>query len=94
MGLSSLRRAGFVRSLVRRIGVHRVVAVVDLVRLPLLALVGVVVGRLPRDRRLVVLGSPLDRFADNAAHHCRIDEGAHDHGENSGANDREPQRAA
>src|SRR3954453_16874551 len=68
VNLTTLRRAPFVRSLVRSIGVHRVNLIVRLLQLPLLALVRVVVGRLPRDRRLVVLGSPLDRFADNAAY--------------------------
>ncbi|MDX6323856.1 MAG: teichoic acid glycerol-phosphate transferase [Nocardioidaceae bacterium] len=68
MNLPALRRAAFVRSLVRSIGVHRVNVVVRLLQLPPLALVGLVVRRLPRDRRLVVLGSPLDRFADNAAY--------------------------
>ena len=49
-------------------GVHRVTAAVGLVQAPCLALVGLSLRRLPRNRRLVVLGSPLDRFADNAAY--------------------------
>jgi len=66
--LSMLRSARVVRLLVRRLGVHRVTWLLGLVQLPLLALVGLVVGRLPRDRTLVAMGSPLDRFADNAAY--------------------------
>jgi len=53
---------------IRTIGVERVVALVGLVQLPLLALLGAVVRRLPRDPRIVALGAPLDRFADNSAY--------------------------
>ncbi|MBY9073517.1 CDP-glycerol glycerophosphotransferase family protein [Nocardioides sp. WL0053] len=66
--LSRLRQLRVVRVLVRRLGVHRVTAAVGLVQAPCLALVGLTLRRLPRNRRLVVLGSPLDRFADNAAY--------------------------
>jgi CDP-glycerol glycerophosphotransferase (TagB/SpsB family) len=66
--LSTLRRLRPVRAVVRRVGVHRVSALVGLAQLPLLKVVEVVLRRFPRDRRLVVLGSPLDRFSDNAAY--------------------------
>lgn len=56
------------RRVVRRVGVHRLQSVLALVALPLLAVARATVGRLPRDPRLVVLGAPLDRFADNAAY--------------------------
>jgi CDP-glycerol glycerophosphotransferase (TagB/SpsB family) len=64
----SLRSARPLRALARRFGVHRAALLLGLVRLPLLALVSGVVRRLPRDPNLVVMGSPLDRFADNAAY--------------------------
>ena len=68
MNLTSLRRVPAVRTVVRRLGVHRVVAVVGLLRLPVSALLRVLISPLPRDPRLVVFGSPLDRFADNSAY--------------------------
>lgn len=47
---------------------ERVVVLVRLLQLPFLTLLGALVSRLPRDPRTVVLGSPLDRFADNSAY--------------------------
>lgn len=37
-------------------------------RLPMLGVLRLAVARVPRDARLVVLGTPLDRFADNSAY--------------------------
>ena len=68
MGSSALRRSRPVRTLVRKLGVHRVVAVTNLVQYPLLRLLAASVGRVPRDPRLLVFGATLDRFADNAAY--------------------------
>lgn len=68
MSAASLRQTPVVRRVIRTIGVERVVAVVGLVQLPFLALVAAVVRRLPRDPRIVALGAPLDRFADNSAY--------------------------
>src|SRR4051794_2371826 len=58
----SLRRAA------RRFGVHRAALLLGLVELPALRLVELFAERVPRDPRLVAMGSPLDRFADNAAY--------------------------
>lgn len=66
--LTSLRQNRVVRTVVRRVGVHRVTAAVHLAQAPLHVAVASLVRRVPRDQRLVVLGSPLDRFADNAAY--------------------------
>jgi CDP-glycerol glycerophosphotransferase (TagB/SpsB family) len=66
--LTRLRQSRAARLVVRRIGVHRVTLVLGLAQLPALKAVEVVLGRLPRDPHLVVLGSPLDRFSDNAAY--------------------------
>jgi CDP-glycerol glycerophosphotransferase (TagB/SpsB family) len=66
--LNRIRQLRAVRWLVRRLGVHRVTTVVGLVQAPCVLLLSVLVRRVPRDRRLVALGSPLDRFADNAAY--------------------------
>ncbi|WP_446219656.1 CDP-glycerol glycerophosphotransferase family protein [Micromonospora sp. IBHARD004] len=66
--LSKVRQWRVVRLAVRRVGVHRVTAVAGLVQAPLLAILALVLRRLPRNDRLVVMGSPLDRFADNAAY--------------------------
>jgi hypothetical protein len=68
MNLVSLRRSRAVRTIVRTVGVHRVVTVVEVLRLPLLKLAERLLPLVPRDRSLVVMGSPLDRFADNAAY--------------------------
>lgn len=65
---ASLRQAPRVRWLIRKIGVERVVVLVHLLQLPLQMLLGAFVGALRRDPRTVVLGSPLDRFADNSAY--------------------------
>lgn len=66
--LTSIRQNRVVRTVVRRVGVHRVTAAVHLAQAPLHVAVASLVRRVPRDQRLVVLGSPLDRFADNAAY--------------------------
>jgi len=66
--LTKVRQWRAVRVLVRRLGVHRVSSVVGAVQAPFLLLLAPVLRRLPRDARLVALGSPLDRFADNAAY--------------------------
>jgi CDP-glycerol glycerophosphotransferase (TagB/SpsB family) len=65
---ASLRQSPYVRWVIRTIGVERVVALVGLLQLPFLTLLGAVVRRLPRDPRIVALGAPLDRFADNSAY--------------------------
>ena len=66
--LTNVRQNRVVRTLVRRIGVHRVTAAVHLAQAPLQVVASSLVRRVPRDQRLVALGSPLDRFADNAAY--------------------------
>lgn len=66
--LSKIRQMRLVRLLVRRVGVHRVTTILGLVQTPLLVSLALVLRRLPRNSRLVVMGSPLDRFADNAAY--------------------------
>ncbi|HVQ87692.1 MAG TPA: CDP-glycerol glycerophosphotransferase family protein [Actinomycetes bacterium] len=66
--LAKLRQVRGVRVLVRRIGVHRVTMIVGLAQWPMLQLLGVFLPLLPRDPRLVAVGAPLDRFADNAAY--------------------------
>lgn len=66
--LTSLRRTRWVRIVVRGVGVHRVTALVNLAQAPLQLAVSVIAQLVPRDQRLVALGSPLDRFADNAAY--------------------------
>jgi CDP-glycerol glycerophosphotransferase (TagB/SpsB family) len=66
--LNKVRQWRLVRLLVRRVGVHRVTTVIGFLQAPFLAVLGLVLKRLPRNSRLVVLGSPLDRFADNAAY--------------------------
>ena len=63
-----VRSARVARVLVRRIGVHRVAALVGLIQRPALWVIGLLLGWVPRSQRLVVMGSPLDRFADNAAY--------------------------
>lgn len=68
MSSASLRQVPFVRRVIRTIGVERVVVLVGLLQLPLLRLVGALVRRFPRDPRIVALGAPLDRFADNSAY--------------------------
>ncbi len=68
MNLSAIRQSRVVRTAVRRIGVHRVVAVVQLAQSPLHLLLRLLLARIRRDPRRVVLGTPLDRFADNAAY--------------------------
>jgi CDP-glycerol glycerophosphotransferase len=66
--LSRLRASRTFRRAVRRFGVHRAVLLVGLAQLPLLRTLEVLLRRFPRDRGLVAMGSPLDRFADNAAY--------------------------
>ena len=66
--VTRLRRSRAVRNTVRRLGVHRVQRIVGLVQAPVLAALDLALRRLPRDPYLVVLGSPLDRFADNSAY--------------------------
>lgn len=56
------------RRLARRFGVHRAALLLGLVELPAVRIVELLVKRVPRDPRLVAMGSPLDRFADNAAY--------------------------
>ena len=66
--LTRFRSLHAVRVVIRRVGVHRVTLVAGLVQLPARRAVAHVLQRLPRNPRLVVMGSPLDRFADNAAY--------------------------
>jgi CDP-glycerol glycerophosphotransferase (TagB/SpsB family) len=66
--LTRLRASRAVRVLVRRLGVHRVALLLGLAKLPVLRALQLALERLPRDRRLVAMGSPLDRFADNSAY--------------------------
>ncbi len=66
--LSRLRRLRAIRSLVRRIGVHRVVTLAAILQWPVHLASRRLLATVPRDPRLVVMGSPLDRFADNAAY--------------------------
>jgi CDP-glycerol glycerophosphotransferase (TagB/SpsB family) len=66
--LTRLRASRIVRTLVRRFGVHRATLLLGLAQLPVLRILQLVLKRLPRDRHLVVMGSSLDRFADNAAY--------------------------
>jgi CDP-glycerol glycerophosphotransferase (TagB/SpsB family) len=66
--LTRLRQSRAARMVVRRIGVHRVTLLLGLAQLPALKASELFVARVPRDRHLVVLGSPLDRFSDNAAY--------------------------
>ena len=66
--LSRLRRLRVIRALVRGIGVHRVVTLVAILQWPLRTVSRILLARVPRDPRLVVMGAPLDRFADNAAY--------------------------
>src|SRR3954453_9183141 len=66
--LTRLRQSRVARIVVRRIGVHRVTLLLGLAQLPAIKATELFFGRVRRDRRLVVLGSPLDRFSDNAAY--------------------------
>jgi CDP-glycerol glycerophosphotransferase (TagB/SpsB family) len=66
--LTRLRQSRAARTVVRRVGVHRVTLLLGLAQLPALKIVELFVARVPRDGRVVVLGSPLDRFSDNAAY--------------------------
>lgn len=66
--LTRLRQSRAARTVVRRVGVHRVTLVLGLVQLPAIKAAERVLTRIPRDRHLVVLGAPLDRFSDNAAY--------------------------
>lgn len=68
MSIATLRQSRYIRWLIRTIGVERVVGTIGFVQLPFLAGLGLILRRLPRDPRLVVLGAPLDRFADNSAY--------------------------
>jgi len=65
---TGLRASRAVRVLVRRFGVHRAAMLLRLAQLPALRALQVALRRLPRDPRIVAMGSPLDRFADNAAY--------------------------
>jgi CDP-glycerol glycerophosphotransferase (TagB/SpsB family) len=66
--LTKLRESRVVRALVRRFGVHRVALLVGLAQLPALRILQLVLQRRPRDPHIVAMGSPLDRFSDNAAY--------------------------
>ena len=66
--LTRLRQSRLFRRAIRRVGVHRTAKVVGLLQLPFVRALGAVLAPIPRDRRLVVFGAPLDRFADNAAY--------------------------
>ena len=66
--LTMLRQARAVRAVVRRIGVHRVMLLLNLVQLPLRRALTLVLRPVRRDPSLVVFGAPLDRFSDNAAY--------------------------
>jgi CDP-glycerol glycerophosphotransferase (TagB/SpsB family) len=66
--LTRLRQSRAARRVVRRLGVHRVTLLLGLAQLPALKAAQLLLSRIPRDRHLVVLGSPLDRFSDNAAY--------------------------
>src|SRR3954452_25522525 len=66
--LTRLRQSRVARIVVRRIGVHRVTLLLGLAQLPEIKATELFFGRVRRDRRLVVLGSPLDLFSDNAAY--------------------------
>lgn len=66
--LTRLRQSRVARIVVRRIGVHRVTLLLGLAQLPAIKATELLFGRVRRDRHLVVLGSPLDRFSDNAAY--------------------------
>lgn len=57
-----------VRRTTRALGVHRLERVVTRAQWPLQQLIDVLLRHIPRDHRLVVMGSPSERFADNAAH--------------------------
>src|SRR5699024_10708862 len=65
---SGLRQVRVVRGLVRKVGVHRVVKVAGILRQPILMVSTIALSGVRRDVRLVAMGSPLDRFADNAAY--------------------------
>jgi CDP-glycerol glycerophosphotransferase (TagB/SpsB family) len=62
------RQVPWVRRLVRRVGVARLERVAALVLYPPHVVTRAFVARVQRDPALVVLGAPLDRFADNAAY--------------------------
>jgi CDP-glycerol glycerophosphotransferase (TagB/SpsB family) len=66
--LTRLRASRVVRLMVRRFGVHRAALLLGLAQLPALRALQLVLKPFPRDRHLVAMGSPLDRFADNAAY--------------------------
>jgi CDP-glycerol glycerophosphotransferase (TagB/SpsB family) len=68
VNLIALRRSRAIRTIVRAIGVHRVLAAFGLLQLPFLRVAETLLPLLPRNRSLVVMGAPLDRFADNAAY--------------------------
>ena len=57
-----------VRRLIRAVGVHRVERVVTRLQWPMRKVTDALLSHVARDPRLVALGSPADRFADNAAH--------------------------
>jgi CDP-glycerol glycerophosphotransferase (TagB/SpsB family) len=57
-----------VRRTIRAVGVHRLQRVVTVAQWPLQQLTDACLRHVPRDHRLVAMGSPSERFADNAAH--------------------------
>ena len=57
-----------VRRATRAVGVHRLQRVVTHAQWPFQQLTDALLRRLPRDHRLVAMGSPSERFADNAAY--------------------------
>lgn len=66
--LIRLRHWLLIRRTTRALGVHRLERVVTRVQWPLQQLIDALLRHIPRDHRLVVMGSPSERFADNTAH--------------------------
>jgi CDP-glycerol glycerophosphotransferase (TagB/SpsB family) len=66
--ITNLRKLPLVRKVIRALGVQRVDLGVRIAALPVSVLLGPLLRRLPRDKNLLVFGSPLDRFADNSAY--------------------------
>jgi CDP-glycerol glycerophosphotransferase (TagB/SpsB family) len=56
------------RPAVRRLGTGRIIIGLALLQFPVRVLLGALERRIPVDRRIVLFGSPQDRFADNAAY--------------------------
>ena len=59
---------GLVRRVTRAFGVHRLQTIFIQTQRPLQQLANACLRRVSRDQRLVVMGSPSGRFADNSAH--------------------------